>query len=49
MAYQNSYDSADIGEATISTVAVFIITVASLAVVVVLLLMYNWAKDKVKF
>jgi len=46
MAYQNSYDSGDIGEATINTVAIFIITVSSLAVVIILLLMFNWAKKK---
>ncbi len=48
MAYNNSYDAGDIGEATINTFAVFLITVASLAVVVILLLMFNWAKKNFK-
>jgi len=46
MAYNATYDSADVGEATINTIAVFFITVASLAAVIVLLLLYNWAKGR---
>jgi hypothetical protein len=46
MAYQASYDSTDVGEATINTIAVFIITVASLATVIILLVLFNWAKKR---
>jgi ABC-type lipoprotein release transport system permease subunit len=46
MAYNNSYDSTDVGEATINTVAVFIITVASLATVIVLIMLFGWAKKR---
>jgi len=46
MAYTPDYTSADISSATIDTIAIMIITVSSLAVVVILLLMWNWAKKR---
>ncbi len=46
MAYTPDYTSGDISAAAIDTIAIMIITVSSLAVVVILILMYNWARKR---
>lgn len=46
MAYTPDYTSGDISSAAIDTIAIFFIVVANLAVIIVLLLMWGWAKKR---
>ena len=46
MAYTPDYTSADISSAAIDTIAIMIITFSSLAVVVILLLLFAWARKR---
>ena len=48
MGYTANYDTTDIREAAVDTGAVFIIEVASLAGVIILILMFGWFMRKLK-
>ena len=47
MAYNASYDEADIAEATINTIVKVLITIGTLITVVVVVMLYSYVKKKI--